>query len=111
MEQQRPRWRIRISTLMLLVIILALALALVLERRRKAHEMMRLEKAQADALRAEAVARRLAQRAMEARAKAVEREGLADAVLRSSAISEARKSRDESRASTRTPPAGGADRP
>jgi hypothetical protein len=58
--------------------------------------LIRLEMAQAEALRAEAEARRLMQRAMEARAKALEREGLAEAVLRSSAISEARKSRSAS---------------
>jgi predicted Holliday junction resolvase-like endonuclease len=96
MEQQRPRWRFRISTLMLLVIIMALALALIVERGRKAREMMRLEMAEAEAFRAEDEARRLMQRAMEARAKALEREGLAEAVLRSSAISETRKSRSAS---------------
>jgi predicted Holliday junction resolvase-like endonuclease len=95
MEQDRPRWRIRIGTLMLLVIILALVLALIVERGRKAQEMRRLELAQTEALRAEAEARRLMQRAMEARARALERVGLAEAVLRSSSISDARKSRDE----------------
>ena len=94
MEQQRPRWRIRISTLMLLIIFLSLALTVILESPRRAEEARRLEAAQASALQAEAW--RLMQRAMEARAKALEREGLAEAILRSSAISEARESRSAS---------------
>jgi hypothetical protein len=110
MNVEHPRWRIRISTLMLLVIIMALVSALIVERGRKEKEMMRLQTAQAEARRAEAAslkaegtARGLMQRAMEARAEAIERQGLAEAVLRSTARSEARKSSDESRTSVRRP--------